>query len=169
MNGIAPKTAAGLVAGTLWAVSVCFAASPVKSYGSLTGVVSDPAGVPQMGATVLLFNRNDRLLGKTLTNARGACGFVALTPDVYNVKVTLAAFIPALKRDIAVQPGMQSLLSVNLATIFSSIDLVYTGPGPIMSDEWKWVLRSSGATRPVLRFADVDFSDPVKRHSEPAS
>jgi hypothetical protein len=169
MNGIAPRTAAGLIAGTLWAASVCFAVSPAKPYGSLVGMVSDSAGVPQMGATVMLFNRSDRLLGRTLTNARGTFGFVALTPEVYNIKVSLATFLPALKRDIAIQPGMQSLLNVSLATIFSSIDLIYTGPGPIMSDEWKWVLRSSGATRPVLRFADVDFSDPVKRHAEPAS
>src|SRR6185437_11634648 len=35
----------------------------------------------------------------------------------------------------------------------SSVDLISSGParGTLLSDDWKWVLRSSQATRPVLR------------------
>ena len=49
---------------------------------------------------------------------------------------------------------MKSLLSVNLASVLSSIELIYLtpGPNPVMSDDWKWVLRTASATRPVLRF-----------------
>ena len=48
---------------------------------------------------------------------------------------------------------MESFLAIHLATLFSSIELVYTSPGQtgVLSDDWKWVLRSSTATRPVLR------------------
>ncbi len=134
--------------------AVAFAAPPIKLSGSIAGIVRDSAGVPQMGATVLLFNKYEKLLNRSLTNERGIFGFEQLTPDVYSVQVTLSTFIPAMKRAIAVQPGMQSLLYINLATVLSSIELVYAAPGQgaLMSDDWKWTLKSAAATRPVLRF-----------------
>ncbi len=106
-----------------------------------------------MGATVLLFNRSERLILKTITNERGIFGFSLLTPDLYSVRVSLASFVPAMKQKIAVQPGMQSLLYVDLASVLSSIELVYVAPGQgaLMSDDWKWTLKASTATRPVLR------------------
>ena len=118
-----------------------------------------------MGATVLLYNRFDRELQRVLTSETGAFAFKALSPDVYAVRVSLVSFLPALKRNIVVQPGMQSLLKVNLATVFSSIELVAVSPGQtsIMSDDWRWVLRSSAATRPVLRlFPDLGSPYPQK-------
>ena len=45
-------------------------------------------------------------------------------------------------------------MNVNLNTLFSSIQFAYPpiDNGSLMSDEWKWVLRSASPTRPVLRF-----------------
>src|ERR1035438_2259171 len=84
----------------------------------------------------------------------GAFRFLGLTPDLYSIKVTLAAFVPAIKKGILVQPGMASVMNVNLNTLFSSIQFAYPPieNGSLMSDEWKWVLRSASPTRPVLRF-----------------
>jgi len=67
----------------------------------------------------------------------------------------MASFVPALKNNIRVQPGMRSFLSIDLASVLSSIELIYSAPGsqPLMSDDWKWVLKTSTATRPVLRLA----------------
>ncbi|HOQ44412.1 MAG TPA: carboxypeptidase-like regulatory domain-containing protein [Bryobacteraceae bacterium] len=144
----------GVLAGTLWGITLCHgAAASTKVSGSIVGMVSDPSGMPQMGATVSLFNRFDRLLQRSLTSEKGTFGFDALPPGVYTVQVSLASYLPALKRNIVVQPGMQSLLNVSLATVFSSIQLVAVSPSEssLMSDEWKWVLRSSASTRPVLR------------------
>ncbi len=36
------------------------AATPLRMAGAITGFVTDAAGVPQMGAAVLLFNRQER-------------------------------------------------------------------------------------------------------------
>ncbi len=150
----------GVLAGTLCGMSLCHgAAAPSKVSGSIAGMVSNPSGMPQMGASVLLYNRFDHLLQRSLTTDKGLFGFDALTPGTYTVQVSLASYLPALKRNIVVQPGMQSLLNVNLATVFSSIQLVAVSPGDtsLMSDEWKWVLRSSSSTRPVLRlFPELD-------------
>jgi hypothetical protein len=130
------------------------AATPLPLGGAITGFVTDAAGVPQMGAAVILLNRQERQFERALTDARGAFRFLGLAPDLYSIKVTLAAFVPALKKGIQVQPGMASVLNVNLNTLFSSIQFAYPPieEGSLMSDEWKWVLRSASPTRPVLRF-----------------
>src|ERR1017187_4848535 len=130
------------------------AATPLLLAGAITGFVTDAAGVPQMGAAVILFNRQERQFERALTDDRGAFRFLGLTPDLYSIKVTLAAFVPAIKKGILVQPGMASVMNVNLNTLFSSIQLAYPPieNGSLMSDEWKWVLRSASPTRPVLRF-----------------
>jgi hypothetical protein len=153
MNARMWRTAIVVLAGALVPVSVTSAASLQKLSGSIVGVVVNSAGVPQMGANVLLYDRFDRLIQRILTVENGSFDFDSLPPEVYAVRVSLASFLPAVKRNIEVQPGMQSLLNVNLASVFSSIDLVAVSPGQssIMSDEWRWVLRSSTATRPVFR------------------
>jgi hypothetical protein len=132
------------------------AAEPVKLSGAITGKVTNAAGSPQMGASVILYNRQDRVYERALTDERGEFKFLGLFPDVYSLRITLASFVPAIKRNILVQPGMRSILAVNLNTLFSTIQLRYpqVEHGSLMTDEWKWVLRSAGATRPVLRFAE---------------
>lgn len=140
------------------------AASPVPQFGSLIGFVASQTGVPQMGAGVFLYNDYERLVGRTLTNERGAFAFESLAPGLYTVRVTLASFVPAVKRNIRIQPGMRSFLSINLTSVLSSIELVYSAPGTakIMSDDWKWVLRTASSTRPVLRFGPlIDISSPA--------
>ncbi len=156
------------------ALAVCSgaatAASPSSLSGSLIGFVSDQGGVPQMGAAVLLYNRYDRLIGRTLTNEKGAFGFNSLVPGDYSVRVKLASFVPAVKRNVEVQPGMRSFLSINLASILSSIELVYTTPtdASLMNDDWKWVLRTAAPTRPILRLIpDIDNPDPSVRVDDP--
>jgi hypothetical protein len=153
MNARMWRTAVGVLAGALVPVSLALPATLQKQSGSIVGVVSNSAGVPQMGASVLLYDRFDRLLQRVLTTENGAFGFDALPAEVYAIRVSLASFLPAFKRNVQVQPGMQSLLNVSLASVFSSIELVAVSPGQssVMSDEWRWVLRSSTTTRPVLR------------------
>lgn len=140
-----------------------FAAEPVHLTGSIAGIVRDNTGIPQMGATVLLFNRAERIIERALTNERGAFGFESLNPDLYAVRVSLTSFVPAMRSRIAVQPGMQSLLYVNMASLLSSVELVYAAPGQgaLMSDDWKWTLKTATSTRPVLRILpQISLSDP---------
>src|SRR5450432_4358194 len=138
----------------LTAPSALPATNPFKLSGAIAGVVTDASGIPQMGASVVLYNRQERIFEKSLTDARGTFKFIGLFPDLYSIKVTLATFVPALKKNILVQPGMRSMLNVNLNTLFSNIQFAYPPleNGSLMSDEWKWVLRSASPTRPMLRF-----------------
>ena len=108
----------------------------------------------QMGATVLLYNRYDQVVRQALTNDQGKFAFESLSPDLYSIRVTLASFVPAVRRNIAVAVGTENVLEINLANLLSTVDLTASGPsrGTLMTDDWKWVLRTSQATRPVLRF-----------------
>jgi hypothetical protein len=123
--------------------------------GALAGIVSSTNGIPQLGATVLLLNRQERIFRKVLTDDKGEFRFPGLLPDQYSVRVSLPAFVPATRRDISVRPGSRSFLSVNLSSLFSTIQLSYPPieNGSVMSDDWKWMLRGAAATRPILRFA----------------
>ncbi len=125
----------------------------LKLFGSISGQVRNTAGVTQMGAIVQLYNRYERLVQKVLTSPDGRFRFDSLSPDTYSIRVNLNSYVPAMRQAIPVRAGMDSFLSIQLANLFSSIELVYTAPGQIgiLSDDWKWVLRSSTATRPVLR------------------
>ncbi len=133
------------------------AATAVSLSGGIAGAVRSPGGTPQIGASVTLYNHLQRPLGKVITDERGEFKLLSLVPGVYFVKVAYAAFIPAT-REILVQPGMRSILNVNLSTLFSTIQFAYPTKenGNLMTEDWKWVLRTAPATRPVLRYLDVD-------------
>ena len=147
------RALATLAAGLVIAATPSWAIAPARLSGAITGEVHDDAGIPQMGATVLLFTHEDRLFGRALTDEKGKFSFLSLVPDVYSVRVSLRSFVPVFRDNIVVQPGMRSVLNVNLTTLFSTIQLVTPPPGErgLMSDDWKWVLRSASSTRPVLR------------------
>src|SRR6266478_7954970 len=121
--------------------------------GRILGLVTDAAGVPQMGAAVTLLTQQEKFFDRALTDEKGAFSFDGLAAGAYSIRISLASFIPISKSRIFVQPGLHTLLNVSMAGLFSSIQLVYPTPDQraIMNDDWKWVLRTSNATRPVLR------------------
>ncbi len=158
LNTKTNKTGWRLFAAAVCLVAVCpaNAATSVPLAGGIAGTVRSPGGVPQMGASVILYNHLQKPLGKVLTDERGEFKLLGLFPALYSVKISLAAFVPATK-EILVQPGMRSVLNVNLSTLFSTIQFAYPAieSGNIMTEDWKWVLRSAPATRPVLRYVAV--------------
>jgi len=121
--------------------------------GQILGEVRNSTGVVQMGAVVSLYNRYDELVRRGFSNQDGKFVFDSLTPDVYWIRVSLASFVPALRRNISVLAGSENLLKIQLASALSTIEVVpLSSPeGALMSDSWKWVLRSSHATLPILR------------------
>ena len=139
-----------LVAGSVHAADP---ALPVT--GNLLGSVVDDTGTPQIGATIFLLNKYDRVIAKTLSGPRGRFAFVSVPGDVYSIRASVPSFLPAIKNKILVQGGMDSVLRIHLATLLSSIELSYSVPSVTMTDDWKWVLRSSPATRPINRYANA--------------
>jgi hypothetical protein len=149
---------AGFLAGVLGVAAVSIGSASAESLnplaGEILGQVRDAGGAAQMGASVFLYNRYDELVRKGLSNEQGRFAFDALMPDLYSIRVILASFVPAERHNIAVLPNSENRLDINLTTVLSSIGLTTkpAAPGTLMTDDWKWVLRTSQATRPVLRF-----------------
>lgn len=159
--------AAGLFAGlAAWAPQAHGGGLTIFS-GQVIGEVRNASGALQMGASVSIYNRFDQLIRQVLTNESGKFAFQGLPPDTYSIHVNLASFLPAVRNNIVVAPGSENLLHVNLGTLVSGIDIAPPAsvPGVLMSDEWKWVLRTSAATRPVLRLTpDSSSSTNTKPH-----
>ena len=157
------------LAGTLVATSFARPASDLSLpvTGDLFGTVVDSAGVPQMGASVEILNKYRRFIARTVTNAQGRFAVSGLSADLYSVQVSLASFLPAARDRIEVKPGANSVLEIHLATLLSNIEVNYRVPTSAMSDDWKWVLRASPATRPVNRFIPVDFPNATQNQVRP--
>ncbi len=116
----------------------------------------DASGTPQMGATVLLLNKYHQAISKAVSDTDGRFAFALLPADTYSLSASLSSFLPAFREQLSVKPGTDSVLQIHLATLFSSVEVTYHLPSAIMSDDWKWVLRSSSTTRPVNRFLPLD-------------
>lgn len=137
-----------------WATCAPADAATASTFsGRIVGLVKNSAGIAQMGATVVLLNKFERPVQSVLTDEKGAFRFESLAPQEYAVRVSLAAFVPAMRKNISISPGVERYLSIQLATLFSSVELFYAPPPGtfLMSDDWRAALRNSMSTRPVLR------------------
>jgi len=147
--------ALGLVA---WVSFLAAPALPAAGHaGKISGVVVDPRGTPQMGATV--FVASELAPGsepvQLLTNDRGLFSTEGLAAGLYSVRASLAGFLPAVAQHIHVTDARVTKLEIELGTVFSTLDK-FSRPAnqPAAPDEWAWVLRTSAATRPILRWED---------------
>jgi len=145
--------------GLLLLAGACVAAplQAAPGYGKLSGVVVDAAGVPQMGASVWVAAEGMRQAAslQLLTNDRGMFTAGELQPGLYSVRVTLAGFLPVLERHVRVDSSLTTVLKIELDSLFTSFDRLRRKPAQeLEADEWMWVLRTSAATRPVLRYVD---------------
>jgi Carboxypeptidase regulatory-like domain len=126
-------------------------------YGKLTGVVIDPAGTPQMGATILLTAETPDGLGaaRLLTDQEGVFSSVRLRPGLYSLRATLAGFLPTIQQHVRVSANLTTLVNIELDSVFTSLDQLRHPSGQASEKEdWKWVLRTSSASRPVLQLRD---------------
>jgi hypothetical protein len=142
-----------------------FAANPAAAQakpvpGKLAGVVRDAAGTPQMGASVELVSEAVGVAATRgfLTNTQGMFRGDKLAPGFYTVHVTLAGFLPTLEKHIRITPNLTTVVRIELQSMFASLDQLRRMPSTTAAegDDWKWVLRSASAMRPVLEWVDQD-------------
>jgi len=127
--------------------------------GKISGVVLDPAGTAQMGATVLVTSEQvfSNSQFELFTNDRGRFATTSIPAGAYSIKVTLSGFLPAIEQHIQVTDQHTTLLQVMLGSVFSSFEKLRQQPNQkVAKDDWAWVLRSSAATRSVLQYQDQD-------------
>jgi Carboxypeptidase regulatory-like domain len=134
-------------------------ASAQTSNGRLAGVVVDADGKPQMGATIWV--GADGLLGantiRVRTNQAGRFVLDYLPTGAYDVRVTLAGFMPVLNRNVVISANATTVLKLELGSVLSAVTKMrQASKAGTEPDDWDWVLRSSTNTRPVLRWKDED-------------
>lgn len=138
------------------AIPAAAQAKPVP--GKLAGVVRDAAGTPQMGASVELVSEAVGVAASRalLTNTQGMFRGDKLAPGFYTVRVTLAGFLPTLEKHIRVTSNLTTVVRIELESMFASLDQLRRMPASSTAevDDWKWVLRSASAMRPVLEWVD---------------
>jgi hypothetical protein len=89
------------------------------------------------------------------SNDRGRFSAAALPAGLYSIRVTLAGYMPAIEQHVEVNSEHATLLQIVMGTVFSSFEKLRRAPDqPVNTDDWTWVLRTSAATRPVLRWQD---------------
>ncbi|PYU96558.1 MAG: hypothetical protein DMG25_01665 [Acidobacteria bacterium] len=151
----------------------CLAAVPGTSadYGRVSGTVKDTEGNPLMGATVLLMGP---LLSepvsvaataeRVITDANGKFKVERLLPGWYSLKVTSPTRLPSLRNGIRVAPGQTARQDFVLSDVFAPVRFrVPEGIVTTWGDDWKWVLRTSASTRPVLRYRETAQSAPADK------
>jgi len=137
---------------------VCLVALPSALYaGKVSGVVVDPAGTPQMGATVLI--SPELLLAskpvQLVTNDHGRFSSASIPNGIYSIQVSLAGFLPAMQQHIVISNREATRLEIVMGTLVSSFEKLRQKPDqPVNSDDWTWVLRTASADRAVLRWQD---------------
>jgi hypothetical protein len=150
------------LAGLCLFVGVRPSAAQVKTAsGKIAGVVNDTSGIPQLGATVEVVPESLNLapLG-FVTNTQGIFRGERLAPGLYTVRVTLAGFLPTLEQHVRVTAHLTTVVRIQLESMFASLDELRRAPSmtTVEADDWKWVLRSASATRPVLQWMEGDDS-----------
>jgi hypothetical protein len=153
----------GSAVGVTWCVPSASAQSnnkSVSSLGKLSGSVRDSSGTPQLGATVAIFPETPGALAtrQFLTNTDGVFSGEKLAAGSYTVRVTLAGFLPFLEKHIQISPNLTTTVRIQLESMFASIEQLRRPPiaSAAEADDWKWVLRSAPALRPVLHWDDSD-------------
>ena len=108
---------------TVIVLAGCGTAHARTGYGRMAGVVLDPAGTPQLGATVWVSTEDaaDHTVTQLLTDQRGAFLAGRLRSGSYSVRVSLAGFLPTLEQHIEVTPNLTTLLKIELGTVFDSL------------------------------------------------
>lgn len=128
--------------------------------GTISGIVHDPAGIPQLGATVEILAEPPGVIlsHQLLTNTDGYFRADNLPAGYYTVRVTLAGFLPALEKHIHISANLTTVVRIELESLFTAIEELRRPPanGTVEPDDWKWVLRSASGMRPVLQWHEDD-------------
>ncbi len=134
---------------------IALSAAPVygAASASVSGVVRDSSGAPQIGAEVQLLRSDMSVVTSVYTNDEGRFIFASLAPGRYALKAMGPAFLPSLRENVKVHTG--TIVNLTLNTLYEVIQWLPADPrgANTEKDDWKWTLRSA-ANRPLLRWLE---------------
>ena len=134
---------------------IAFAVAP--AYGatsaSVSGLVRDSAGVPQIGAQVQLLRPDLIVVASVYTNSQGRFKIPYVIPGHYSVKAIGMSYLPSLRENVRVHTA--TIVNLTLNTLYEVMQWLPAEPrnGNSQKDDWAWTLRSA-ANRPLLRWLE---------------
>ncbi len=119
---------------------------------TLSGLIRDSHGAPQVGASVELLRPDFSVVAEVFTDERGRYRLEGILPGVYEVKVSGAMFLPTLRENLQVLAGTKLVVNLTLNTLYEAFRWLPAKPRQAdePKDDWTWTLRLS-ANRPLLR------------------
>jgi hypothetical protein len=139
----------------LFVALIALGSAPVygAAPGSVSGVVRDSRGVPQIGAVVQLLRPDLTVIASVYTNSTGHYKLPSVLPGRYAVKAMGTTFLPSLREDVRVRSS--SVVNLTLNTLYEVMQWLPSEPraGNAQQDDWKWTLRAA-ANRPLLRWLE---------------
>ena len=144
--------------GTVLALLVAACVLPV--YGAdtpatVTGLVRDARGTPQIGALVELLRPDSTVVASVFTDEQGRFLVAHVAPGIYGVKATGTLFLPTLRENLHITDHSRAVVNLTLSTLFEAFQWLPAKrrQADEPSDDWAWTLRSS-ANRPLLRLLE---------------
>lgn len=156
------RRTARLLIACLVGLSLPVASALGADYGRLSGKVSDSHGNPLMGATVMIIGPTSATaslgdqIERVITDAGGRFAVEHLIPGWYSLRVSAPTLVPILRKGIRVEAGTTASETFVLTDIFAPLRFQIPNHSVTSwGDDWKWVLRTSPTTRPILRFQEA--------------
>ena len=139
----------------VFAMLIAMGSAPVAGAapGSVSGLVRDSAGVPQIGAVVQLLRPDLSVIASVYTNSDGRFTISSVLPGRYAVKAMGTSFLPSLRENVRVRTS--TVVNLTLNTLYEVMQWLPAEPraGNAQKDDWAWTLRSA-ANRPLLRWLE---------------
>lgn len=139
----------------LLAMLLTLGSAPVYgvTLGSVSGLVCDSGGVPQIGAVVQLLRPDLSVVASAYTDSNGRFAFPSVIPGKYAVKAMGTSFLPSLRENLRVRTHV--VVNLTLNTLFEVMQWLPAEPRArdAQKDDWAWTLRSA-ANRPLLRWLE---------------
>jgi hypothetical protein len=119
---------------------------------TVSGVVRDARGTPQIGTLVQLVKPDLTVIAQTFTDDHGHYILPRILPGIYGIKATAALFLPTLREDLRIAPSSKLVVNLTLSTLYEAFRWLPAQPrrADEPQDDWTWTLRLS-ANRPLLR------------------
>lgn len=120
---------------------------------SVSGVVRDAAGVPQIGAQVQLLRPDLSVITSVYTDANGRFLISSVFPGRYAIKAMGDWFLPSLRENVRVRS--KTIVNLTLNSLYEAMQWLPVEPrsGATQKDDWAWTLKSA-ANRPLLRWLE---------------
>ena len=114
------------------------------------------ASVSIVGPLLVGLQPVESAVARVITDAHGRFAVERLLPGWYSLQATSATRLPMLRNRVRVEAGQTLLENLILSDILAPLRVkVPAGKVSSWGEDWKWVLRTSSATRPVLRYQEV--------------